>query len=346
VSSELGAKALSHLSTGVDSASIYLIPFLLLLIEPAREENVQKVSRRIICAFAMMYAFSAFNKVNSVYFSGIAFSNDILIRNIFKSFLTSRHFELICLLGIVSQVFASLVIFYRTRKLAIVSLWFFHFFVAVTIIWSVPLAFFGYSLLLLFSNDRILHSYFWVLVTLRILFSLALLLWGNFFPYSNYFDGLSIGIVILCMIFALHSFKNYSVHKENTISLSGLSIPLMYVALAFILKWPEPFGYTQYSEKKYMVTFLEFPFQNVDKNPNLKYLNGRWSFKVFKDKSKYMGVFVSSIHVNKLLVYYCNENPSFKYKKIDSKEEINIKLSKEETIKYLEKSDWIKCSRT
>lgn len=331
---------LYHYTVDVATASIYLIPFLYLCFRRTDEENTKK---GLVTVFGFMYFFSALNKLNDVYITGEPFSRGVLFRySLQEMFNHPTFYAVICIAGILLQIIACLIIFGKTRKWALISLLIFHFSVSVLIIWSVPLTFFGASLLFLCIDNKKLKNFFPWLVGLRILFLLGTYAITSLEDPNRLYDIFSIVISVVVFCMSLVYLKD-ATFEGNYFNKKVAILPVSYFLVALLLGWPAPYGYTQFSEKTYAISIVEFPFDKLMESRDMFRFHSNWSLRVYKPPGRFLIASQTALQAEKILDYFCDKHPTSKYKYTLTKEHLNLKIAGEKVLRYSEQSDWLNC---
>ncbi|HEY1078487.1 MAG TPA: hypothetical protein VGE46_00245 [Bdellovibrio sp.] len=313
----------SHLTVGVHTASIFLVPLLLLALDPPRQENSGKVRQRLIVAIALMYLFSAFFKLNQTFLSGTIVEKSFLYRLSLKSFLDwVAAFKVTVLLGPALEFFAFFMIFRRTRKFALACALLFHFVVSIWIFLSVGLAIFGCSILLLFNQEQDLKLYYRRLVFVSgtftaLLYGLNYQVLGNFQHFqASVYDAVSIGMAALAMFWAFSLLVKFNIEPINYVSKWGSFLPVAYVTLSFTLSWPEPFGYTQYAGLPAPSYVTVLSLHEVRKHPQVYSFARRWRTRSlrFYESNEFVAIFPTQAMTQNFIQYYAQLEPRCEYK--------------------------------
>lgn len=326
----------SHLGTGVHLTTFYLVPFIFLAFFPNKNGSEHATLRRLVIAFACMYFFSALFKLNPHYLSGNVLKYDSLVRSSTKEFFHKfTLFPVITATGIILEFLGSLLVFGRFRKLALLSAFTFHLGVALAITWSFRLQATSASLLLLFlPQDKVKPYFNWLCILLvshaasHYVLYLAALKW---FPQYNHLSqdvhGIAFGLVIYFV--SIYFLFKSKVDISDQFSLKLIVIPVIYAVLAFYYRWPEPFGYTQYSGLKRPFYAVSIDNDWGRKQREILKLKGRWSFKIihdlFTNETTYL--FPHEQTRKKFENYICQLDPNLIYIRMETDKMINLETN-------------------
>lgn len=325
----------SHLTVGVHTASVFLIPLLLLSLEPPNKDNSSKVRQHLIVAIAMMYLFSALFKINQTFLSGIIVEKSFYYRLSLKTFLDwLATFKATVLLGPLLEFFAFFIVFKRCRKFALTCALLFHLFVSVWIFLSVGLAIFGCSILFLFDQEQDLKFYYRRLVFVSGALTSALYLMnfefteGLTLSRAGLYDAMSIGVAALATFWAFSLLVKLKSEPVHYVSKMGSLLPITYVALSFSLSWPEPFGYTQYAGLPGTTYVTVLPLHEVQRHPQVLNLGRRWRTRglSFSDSNEFVAIFPTQIMKRNFLDYYAQLEPQCEYKSYTPLKGVNIEI--------------------
>ncbi|NUN04878.1 MAG: hypothetical protein HUU57_03855 [Bdellovibrio sp.] len=313
----------SHLTVGVHTTSVFLIPLLLLGLEPPNKENSAKIRQRLIVAIALMYLFSALVKMNPTFLSGVVVENSFLYRRSLKTFLDwLATFKATILLGPLLEFFAFFVIFKKTRKAALLCALVFHMAVSIWIFLSVGLTVFGCSLLFLVTQEQDLKVYYRRLIYISV--AVTAVLFGLNFTFAEswahyqtiVYDGVSIAMAAVATFGALAILLKLKNEPVNYVSIPGILLPVTYVGLSFALGWPEPFGYTQYAGLRGTSYAIVLPLHEVEKHPRVHRLIRRWRTRglSFSASNEFVAIFPTLTMSKNFIDYYAQLEPHCEYK--------------------------------
>jgi hypothetical protein len=317
--------SINIVNVGVHTATIYAIPLLLLSLDPPTITNIHTIRSRLISAVGMMYLFSGINKLGVVFHYGFVVEGANLNRYFVKSLLKeySDHFayQIVTWSGILLQILASLIALQRFRYFGYFFALVFHFSVAVWIILSANLVYFGSSILFLLVSQRSLRQHFNFLLILLALLPYLQLLAGFFFEQrpdlqGYVFDFVSIALSWLAVFMALRQMKIGCRPLVVPFSLLGFTLPLIYTACAYIFPLPKPFGYTQYGGPVRAKHYVYLSIEAAEKIQGLLNTSGRWDtqFMQLQNLHQFRAQFPNQMMVDKYLEFICDRLPSAEYK--------------------------------
>lgn len=305
---------MSHLSVGVHTTSIYLMPFLILAIEPPRESNADKLRTRLIAAISLMYLFSSLNKLNGYYLSGHIVDSNFIYRLSMKSFSDAlASFSITPFIGPGLEFLAFFMVFEKTRKLGVAAAFLFHITVSFWIFLSVPLAFFGYSLIFLLVTEKKLSSEFLRFVLLSLALFLGLYAMTEALSKNHLiFDVFSLSICAMGAYVAFSFLIQKKLEKRNYISFLGFGLPIAYVFLAFAGRWPEPFGYTQYAGRPNHSYIAVFPNNAATIENEFSMIGRRWRviFRKDPEANEFVAHLPARFMRDELIHYFCQREPN------------------------------------
>lgn len=323
----------SHLDTGVHLTTFYLLPFLLLVAPLNTEDQALQVKRRLVTAFACMYFFSAFSKLNLHYLSGDVLRFDRLNRETTKGLIDGYGlFPLIALGGIVCEFMGSLMATGRFRKIALAFIFAFHFGVGLWISLSFRLQVASAALLLFFLPDTRLKRFFEILVYTLVIHALSeyAVVWLAKSEFPNYatlildLHGIAFGIwVFLLSIFYLFRF---SMDTKGLWVLPVGVAALAYAGAAYFLSWPESFGYTQYSGRARPYYGVSVANEWLKDRSEFDSFNGRWSLKVMRNlfENETTILFPFNYTRTQFERYLCEAAPTLTFFEIESQGLVNV----------------------
>ncbi len=310
---------LDHSLAGAHLAVVYLPLFLLLSIRPPEIGNEEHVQKDLITALALMYFFSAVNKLTDFYLSGgvlVSTYSELMRSTIQGALQYPLLVQLATILGLLIQFASALIVFSRFRQFGLLAAVGFHIIFGGTIIKSVNMSMFALLLPLLFepvssaAGDR-------RLLVLQSLGFFGLLLGWRALPYSTKTDSMvwivdfaswtSLGVVSWT---AVNSLRKKGVFSGSAISIPGMLMPVVYFVAAKAFSWPEPLGYSQYSGRQQEYFGAVFRGNSVSDANSLRGMPSRWGIRFSKlSDGAVLGLFPTPAVLEHAVEGFCGRFP-------------------------------------
>jgi hypothetical protein len=313
---------LNHLFAAAHITAIYLVLFLLLLIQPPTIQNELKVRRNLVTALASMYLFSALSKMSAFYLNGDVIVNTFaeLIRwPLFSGLHYRPVVAMFAFWGIALELLGVLILVPRFRRLGLLAAILFHLLVGASIIKVVNITAYVLTLPILFSSDRDSVSgdtsrfFVWegVIVTFLMVWSVI----DQFLPsdvmrwiydFVSWFWIFTIGYVLV------RSIRKRSLWQGAGFSWLAFLVSTTFFLAAWIFSWPEPLGYTQYSgRERVFYGAIYSDHENRADQEIMKGMKSRWGVRYFSlGNGTVLGLFPTRVISKHATEVFCLKFPT------------------------------------
>ena len=313
---------LNHLSAAAHITAIYLVLFLLLLIQPPTVHNESKVRRNLVTALASMYLFSTLSKISAFYLSGDVITDTFaeLIRWPLLSVVQYRPAVwALTFWGIALELLGVLILVPRYRRVGLLAAILFHLLVGASIIKVVNITAYVLTLPILFSSDRdsvsVDTSRFFIWEGLIVTFLIVWSVLGHFLPNDVMrwiYDTVSwLWIFVIGCLLVL-SIRKRALWQGVGFSWFGFLVPMAFFLAAWMFSWPEPLGYTQYSGRERV--FYGAIFSGRKEEADLEVMTGmksRWGVRYFNlGNGTALGLFPTRAISRHAIEVFCEKFPT------------------------------------